>query len=62
MLRTRVLTAVVLVPVVLGIIVLGEKPGSQEWIALALVVVALFIVLSDAGEARPTAAPLAPDD
>ena len=45
-----------------GIIVLGEKPGSQEWIALALVVVALFIVLSDAGEARPTAAPLAPDD
>ena len=28
-----------------GILVLGEKPGTQEWIALALVVCALFIVM-----------------
>lgn len=45
-----------------GILVLGEKPGPQEWLALALVVVALFIVLSEARAARPAAVPLAPDD
>ena len=45
-----------------GIFVLGEKPGPQEWIALALVVVALFIVLSDTRKTRPAAEPLAPDD
>jgi drug/metabolite transporter (DMT)-like permease len=45
-----------------GILVLGEKPGPQEWIALALVVAALFIVLSEPREARPSAVPLAPDD
>ena len=44
-----------------GIFVLGEKPGPQEWIALALVVVALFIVLSDSRK-TPAAEPLAPDD
>ncbi len=44
-----------------GILVLGERPGAQEWIALSLVVIALFIVLSEPREAR-TAAPLAPDD
>lgn len=43
-----------------GILVLGEKPGAQEWIALGLVVVALFIVLSEPRQARVT--PLAPDD
>jgi drug/metabolite transporter (DMT)-like permease len=45
-----------------GILVLGEKPGAQEWIALALVVVALFIVLGEQRATRPTATPLAPDD
>ena len=28
-----------------GMLVLGERPGAQEWIALALVVLALFTVL-----------------
>jgi drug/metabolite transporter (DMT)-like permease len=45
-----------------GILVLGEKPGTQEWIALMLVVIALFIVLSAPRETRSSATPLAPDD
>src|SRR5207247_4430904 len=45
-----------------GILVLGEKPGPQEWLALALVVIALFIVLSEPRETQPAAVPLAPDD
>ena len=45
-----------------GIVVLGEKPGPQEWIALTLVVIALFIVLSEPRDVRHAAAPLAPDD
>ena len=46
-----------------GILVLGEKPGTQEWIALALVVCALFIVMYEPRKKRPTSAtPLAPDD
>jgi len=45
-----------------GVFVLGETPGAQEWIALALVVAALFIVLSEPRETRSTAAPLVPDD
>src|SRR5437762_9065776 len=45
-----------------GIIVLGEKPGPQEWIALTLVVIALFIVLFEPRGTRPAAVPLAPDD
>ncbi|HEY4138333.1 MAG TPA: EamA family transporter, partial [Casimicrobiaceae bacterium] len=45
-----------------GIFLLGEKPGTQEWIALALVVGALFIVLSEPRKTRSTAAPLVPDD
>ena len=45
-----------------GIVVLGEKPGPQEWIALTLVVIALFIVLSEPRETQPAAVPLAPDD
>ena len=45
-----------------GIILLGERPGPQEWIALALVVAALFTVLFQPTGRRVTAAPLAPDD
>jgi drug/metabolite transporter (DMT)-like permease len=45
-----------------GILVLGEKPGPQEWIALTLVVIALFIVLFEPRETHPPAVPLAPDD
>jgi drug/metabolite transporter (DMT)-like permease len=46
-----------------GILVLGETPGPQEWVALALVVGALFIVLFDPRRRREAAvAPLAPDD
>jgi drug/metabolite transporter (DMT)-like permease len=46
-----------------GIIVLGERPGAQEWLALGFVVLALFIVLfQPATRSPPAAAPLAPDD
>jgi drug/metabolite transporter (DMT)-like permease len=45
-----------------GILLLGERPGPQEWIALALVVAALFTVLFQPTGRRVTAAPLAPDD
>ena len=46
-----------------GMIVLGERPGAQEWVALALVVLALFIVMFEPRKKRPSsAAPLAPDD
>jgi drug/metabolite transporter (DMT)-like permease len=46
-----------------GILVLGETPGPQEWVALALVVAALFIVLFEPRRKRAGAAvPLAPDD
>jgi drug/metabolite transporter (DMT)-like permease len=46
-----------------GIVVLGERPGAQEWLALGLVVAALFTVLfQPAPRQPPTAAPLAPDD
>ena len=51
------------VGVLSGMIVLQERPGSQEWIALGLVVAALFVVLFQPGARGPvTAAPLAPDD
>jgi drug/metabolite transporter (DMT)-like permease len=50
------------VGVISGILVLGERPRVQEWIALALVVAALFTVLFQPGARRVTAAPLAPDD
>ena len=50
------------VGVISGILLLGERPGVQEWIALALVVAALFTVLFQPGARRVTAAPLAPDD
>jgi drug/metabolite transporter (DMT)-like permease len=45
-----------------GIVLLGERPGPQEWIALALVVAALFTVLFQPSERQISAAPLAPDD
>jgi len=46
-----------------GMIVLGEKPGPQEWVALALVVGALFIVMFEPRKKQPSAAtPMAPDD
>jgi drug/metabolite transporter (DMT)-like permease len=46
-----------------GIIVLGERPGPQEWVALALVVLALFTVMFEPRKKRPSSAmPLAPDD
>ncbi len=45
-----------------GIVLLGERPGPQEWIALALVVAALFTVLFQPTEKRISAAPIAPDD
>jgi drug/metabolite transporter (DMT)-like permease len=46
-----------------GMVVLHERPGAQDWLALGLVVGALFIVLFQPGARRPVAAaPLAPDD
>ena len=48
--------------VISGIVLLGERPGTQEWIALALVVAALFTVLFQPAGRRAVAAPLAPDD
>ncbi|MGE5170536.1 MAG: DMT family transporter [Rudaea sp.] len=50
------------VGVISGIVLLGEHPGAQEWIALALVVAALFTVLFQPAGRRAVAAPLAPDD
>jgi len=45
-----------------GMVLLGERPGVQEWIALALVVAALFIVLFQPSGKHASAEPLAPDD
>ena len=50
------------VGVLSGMLVLGERPGAQVWIALALVVAALFTVLFQPSARRIDAAPLAPDD
>lgn len=50
------------VGVISGILILGERPGLQEWLALALVVSALFVVLFQPSARRVIAAPLAPDD
>src|SRR5205814_2503078 len=44
-----------------GILVLGEQPGPQEWIALTLVGIALFIVLFEPRGMRPAAGLLPPD-
>jgi drug/metabolite transporter (DMT)-like permease len=45
-----------------GMILLGEEPGPREWLALGLVVAALFTVLFQPQDKRVTAAPLAPDE
>jgi drug/metabolite transporter (DMT)-like permease len=47
-----------------GMIVLGERPGPAEWIALALVLSALVAVLwpGRATKAPPASAPFVPDD
>ena len=46
-----------------GMIVLGERPGPAEWIALALVVCALVAVLwPGRGATKASATPPAPDD
>jgi len=47
-----------------GMVVLGERPGTAEWVALALVVLALVAVLWPGASAKtaPSTAPLAPDD
>jgi drug/metabolite transporter (DMT)-like permease len=45
-----------------GMVVLNERPGPQEWIALGLVVAALFTVLFQPPGRKVVAAPLAPDD
>jgi len=47
-----------------GMLVLGERPGPAEWIALALVVAALVAVLWPGRSARTPAstAPLSPDE
>jgi drug/metabolite transporter (DMT)-like permease len=46
-----------------GMLLLHERPGVREWLALALVVAALFTVLFQPRAAKPPpAAPLAPDD
>jgi drug/metabolite transporter (DMT)-like permease len=45
-----------------GMLVLGERPGAAEWIALALVVAALVAVLLPTGKKPSLARPAAPDD
>jgi drug/metabolite transporter (DMT)-like permease len=45
-----------------GIVLLGERPDVHEWVALALVVAALFTVLFQPSGKRAVAEPLAPDD
>lgn len=46
-----------------GILVLNERPGTQEWLALGFVVLALFTVLWEpSGRRQSAVAPLAPDD
>jgi len=45
-----------------GMLVLGERPGAAEWIALALVVAALVAVLLPSGRKPSPARPAAPDD
>ena len=47
-----------------GMLVLGERPGPAEWIALLLVVSALVAVLwpGPSAKSEPATAPIAPDD
>lgn len=42
-----------------GMLILGERPGIGEWVALALVMAAMFAVL---WSSKPPPAPLTPDD
>jgi drug/metabolite transporter (DMT)-like permease len=48
-----------IVGVFAGMLVLGERPGAAEWVALTLVLAALVAVL---WSPRPPPAPMAPDD
>jgi drug/metabolite transporter (DMT)-like permease len=50
------------VGVISGMVLLGERPGLQEWVALALVVAALFIVMSGPGTQRASVVPLVRGD
>ena len=51
------------VGVLAGMLLLHERPGLSEWLALGLVVFALFAVLFEPRERKPSAAaPLAPDE
>ena len=46
-----------------GMILLGERPGVAEFVALGLVIASLFFVLWQPAQAKePTPAPMAPDD
>lgn len=47
-----------------GMVVLGERPGPAEWVALALVLSALVAVLwpGRSASAPPSTAPVSPDD
>jgi drug/metabolite transporter (DMT)-like permease len=45
-----------------GMLVLGERPGAQEWFALALVVIALFVVMYKPARGETAVTPFAPDD
>jgi drug/metabolite transporter (DMT)-like permease len=48
-----------IVGVLSGMLLLGERPGVSEWVALLLVVAAMFAVLSSP---KPASAPPAPDN
>jgi len=48
-----------IVGVFAGMIVLGERPGPSEWVALALVLAAMVAVL---WSPKPPPAPMTPDD
>jgi drug/metabolite transporter (DMT)-like permease len=45
-----------------GMLVLGERPGWPEWIALSLVLAALVAVMWPTGNKLPSSAPAAPDE
>jgi drug/metabolite transporter (DMT)-like permease len=45
-----------------GMVVLGERPGVAEWIALALVLSSLVAVLWPTDRTQPSQSPIAPDD
>ena len=48
-----------IVGVFAGMLLLGERPGPNEWIALGLIVAAMVAVL---WSPKPVPAPMAPDD